>query len=235
MFDYQQIKELINPDAAVEQCGYFNLDGQAIALPNLSPTPERSFIADVPPGEAIAVWHTHLEQYGAELSFADINNSNHLRLPYLLYHPDRDMWDYYEPDGIHPFPMQNPTIPENIEHWLGWRWVYGRSDCYSLMRNWFRFHRNIELPMIDRSECGEWEQPGWNRFEEGLIAAGFQRSHDSLKYSDVVMMRFKGCAAHHCAIFLSGDRILHTIAPPRVSEIANIRTFKDYVVGYWRI
>jgi hypothetical protein len=176
-------------------------------------------------GTVAAFYHVHYkESHYGEFSYPDINNSQKAHLPYILYHAEYKTWDYYEPDGLHPFPLKQPSYtPDQIEFYLRWRWVWARSDCYTLLRSYYKGMLGIDLPQIERSEDEkEYRQEGWDRYREGLLANDFVAlDRDSpIQLHDVILMRADGENYHHVGIITDPDKqyMVHHLCYPRLSE-----------------
>ena len=176
-------------------------------------------------GKVAAFYHIHYrEDQPGELTYRDINNSQKSRLPFILYHSEYKTWDYYEPDGLHPFPMKQPSYtPDQVEFYLRWRWVWARSDCYTLMRSYFKGMVGIDLPQIERSEDEkEYKNPGWDRYREGLIANDFVAldKDTPIQLHDVILMRVDGENYHHTGIITDPvqHHMIHHLCYPRLSE-----------------
>jgi proteasome lid subunit RPN8/RPN11 len=226
----------ICPDSEV--CGFLikRADGEieCIESDNTALNPKTGFKIDRQlfdkegeSGQVLALYHSHwADWHSAELSVEDIRQSKKLGIPYLLYHPIEKIWDYYDPNSLDPFPLVESiceSSPTSIDFYLGWRWVWARADCYTLMRHYYRGLLNIDLPDFDRAPTPEEQLTGtWDRFAEAMPAIGFVPvdSGEPLRDHDLLLMRMNGEVTHHCGIITNAEKpeFIHHLAYPRVSD-----------------
>lgn len=213
-----------------EICGVILSSGEVLPMNNASPTPSDNFIIessefDLIADSAVAIYHSHcLESQPAILSREDIANSKALKLPYILYHTVFGQWDYYDPSDIYPYPLTpNPWTPKEVPFYLGWRFQYNRSDCYTLTRSYYKGMLGIDLPDFPRGEIQETTSPDWDMFAANFEKAGFRKlgKDEPLQANDVILMCISGTQTHHSAILLdpSNGKALHNLGEGRLSEI----------------
>ncbi|MBN3993817.1 MAG: hypothetical protein HWQ36_25880 [Nostoc sp. NMS2] len=172
-----------------------------------------------------AIYHSHcLDSQPAILSPTDISNSKASKLPYLLYHTAFGQWDYYDPGDIYPYSLtSNPHSSKSLEYYLGWRFEYNRSDCYTLFRSYYKGMLDIELPDFPRGDIEETTSPDWDMFKSNFEKVGFRQleASEPLQANDVILMCIAGDRTHHAAILLdpSTGKALHNLGEGRLSEI----------------
>lgn len=226
----------------IEVCGIVLANDEVVRSTNIANDPSNHFILDDRTTELLyrtevkAVYHSHcLEQQPRLMEFSglddvgrwvsgDVALSQRSGLPYLMYHTLERSWDYYDPQGLHPYPLQQSCFDAMaIEFYLGWRWSWGRSDCYSLMRSYYRGKLGIELPLIERSpDPRECQQVGWDRFRQGLVENGFVRLdvRSRLQNNDVILMKAEGQVNwHHVGMVCDAVKsyVVHAPPAPRLS------------------
>jgi proteasome lid subunit RPN8/RPN11 len=180
-------------------------------------------------GKIQMVYHTHWnDSQPGYLSPPDICNAKSNKLAYCLYHSEFDCWDLFDPNNIiNPFPcFDNFNIysPKEIDYYLKWPFVYNRSDCFSLLRAYYKGMLDIALPDIPRGfSLEETISPSWNLLNENFPKAGFRKLEDDelLKNNDVVGMTLNGVQPHHVAIIIDTAKKtgLHNLGGDRVSEL----------------
>jgi cell wall-associated NlpC family hydrolase len=92
---------------------------------------------------------------------------------------------------------------------LGRQWVWGITDCWSLVRDYYKQERGIELKDYERTITPE-EFMKDPLFESYAWRTGFRelRPDEKLQTGDVLLMSILDSTLNHVAIFL-GDEVLH--------------------------
>ena len=226
---------IATPD--VEICGVILSNGEIVQMNNVAPEPQHNFIIEQSEFElvadsAVATYHSHcLDSQPAVLSPNDIANSKALKLPYVLYHTLFEQWDCYNPNDIYPYPLiSNPWLPKELAYYLGWKFDYNRSDCYTLVRSYYKGMLNVNLPDFPRNAITETTSPDWDMFADSFEKAGFRKleTDEPLQANDIILMCISGTQTHHSAILLDpkNGKALHNLGEGRMSE------FFMYG-GYW--
>ena len=184
-----------------------NIKGKEKYFPcrNLSMNNNQCFILDPEDyvkadnlGEIIAIVHSH-PITPPEPSEADRVSCEHSNLKWYIVNPKTEKWGYCEPCGFKP-PLR------------GRQWVWGLQDCYSLVRDWYKQEKNIELR--------DWTRPTTPEefllnpmFEQCAWRTGFRelRSDEKLINGVLLFMSIGSPGLNHVAIFLDGD-VLHHLA-----------------------
>ena len=191
-----------------ESCGLLiEMKGKEKYFPckNLSTYKQQSFIIDPDDfvkaeesGNILAVIHSH-PVTPPIASQADKISCENSELPWHIVNPKTEQWGYYEPSGYKP-PL------------IGRHWVWGVTDCWSLVRDWYKEEKNIILRDWDRPTTPQQflEKP---LFESCAWRTGFRelRADEKLINGDVLLMSILSPTLNHVAIFLDGD-VLHHLA-----------------------
>ena len=149
-------------------------------------------------GEITAIIHSHPATPPTP-SQADLVGCENSNLPWHIVNPKTEQWGYCEPNG-YKAPL------------LGREWVWGVTDCWSLVRDWYREEKQIELKDYQRSMTPE-EFLKNPLFEEYATQTGFKElePNEALQEGDVLLMSILHPTLNHVAIFL-GDMVLHHLA-----------------------
>ena len=124
-------------------------------------------------------------------------------LPWHIVNPKTEQWGYYEPSGYKP-PL------------IGRHWVWGITDCLSLVEDWYSQEKKITFKKATRpltpeefAENPESKEDG--DFNNYLITAGFRllEPKEKLENGDVLAMSILGKGLNHVGIFLDGDVLHH--------------------------
>ena len=172
---------------------------------NLSMTANQCFILDPEDyvkgsnlGEITAIIHSHPTTL-PNPSDADLVSCENSGLPWHIVNPYTETWGYFEPTG-YKAPL------------LGRNWVWGITDCWSLVRDWYKQEKNIDL--VDYQRPIDPEEFLKNPlFEKYANDTGFREldSNESLQKGDVLLMSILHPTLNLVAIFL-GDMVLHHLA-----------------------
>ena len=149
-------------------------------------------------GEITAIIHSHPATPPTP-SQADLVGCENSNLPWHIVNRKTEQWGYCEPNG-YKAPL------------LGREWVWGVTDCWSLVRDWYREEKQIELKDYQRSMTPE-EFLKNPLFEEYATQTGFRElePNEALQEGDVLLMSILHPTLNHVAIFL-GDMVLHHLA-----------------------
>ena len=191
-----------------ESCGLLlEIKGKEKYFPckNLSTYSQQCFIIDPndyvkaeESGNILAVIHSH-PVTPPTASQADKISCENSKLPWHIVNPKTEQWGYYEPSGYKPKLIGRP-------------WVWGITDCWSLVRDWYKEEKNIILRDWDRPTTPQQflEKP---LFESCAWRTGFRelRTDEKLINGDVLLMSILSPSLNHVAIFIDGD-VLHHLA-----------------------
>ncbi|WOD19846.1 C40 family peptidase [Paraburkholderia kirstenboschensis] len=110
-----------------------------------------------------------------------------------------DDWCEFSPDGYVP-PL------------LGREFVHGSVDCYSLIRDWYRLERGVDLPDFERPDAW-WDDGKSNLYLDNFAKAGFTNvgQEAELLAGDVVLMqiRSRNGVPNHAGVYLGDNVLLH--------------------------
>ena len=132
-------------------------------------------------------------------SQADMISCEDTNLPWHIVNPKTEQWGYNEPSGYKP-PL------------IGRHWVWGVTDCWALVRDWYKEKKGIILK--------DWERPitpeefiADPMFERCAWRTGFRqlRPEEKLENGDLLFMSILTSGLNHVAIFIDGD-VLHHLA-----------------------
>ena len=172
---------------------------------NLSTYSQQCFILDPEDyvkadalGEITAIVHSHPVTPPSP-SQADKVSCEQSGLKWHIVNPKTETWGYCEPTGYKP-PL------------IGRQWVWGVTDCWSLVRDYYKEQHNIQLLDYQRPTTPQdfLDNP---LFEQYAERTGFKELNkdEKLQKGDVLLMSILHPTLNHVAIFL-GDEILHHLA-----------------------
>ena len=189
-----------------ESCGLLlHIKGKEKYFPcrNLSMTAFQCFIIDPEDyikadntGDIIAVIHSH-PVTPPVASQSDKVACEQSGLVWHIVNPKTESWGYLEPTG-YKAPI------------LGRQWAWGVTDCYTLVRDWYKEKLNIDL--IDWHRPTTLEEFNKNpMFEKCAEKTGFRelRPDEKLINGDLLFMSIFSNNLNHVAIFVDGDVLHH--------------------------
>ena len=191
-----------------ESCGLLiDVKGKEKYFPckNLSTYSQQCFIIDPEDyakaedsGKILAVIHSH-PVTPPVASQADMISCEESGVIWHIVNPKTEQWGFYKPSGYKP-PL------------IGRHWVWGITDCWSLVRDWYKENLGITLRDWNRPTTPEEfiENP---MFEKCAWRTGFRqlRPEEKLENGDLLFMSIMATGLNHVAIFLDGD-VLHHLA-----------------------
>ena len=134
-----------------------------------------------------------------EPSQADKISCEKSNLPWYIVNPQTGQWEYLEPTG-YKAPL------------LGREWIWGVTDCWSLVVDWYKEEKGIKLKDYERNMTPD-EFLFNPLFESYAWRTGFRelRPDEPCEKGDVLLMSIMHPTLNHVAIFL-GDMVLHHLA-----------------------
>lgn len=182
-----QIIEYAKENPNIEVCGYVSSEKQFVKVPNISPNSATEFVVEnrLIPDDILAFVHSH---------------------PNGPFYPsETDMRQQLATDvtwGIVAFDNNYTDLfwfGENapIEKLVGRGFRHGLTDCYSLIKDFYKVIHEINLPEFPR----EWEW--WNGsaklYEDGFSSAGFREiSKAEILPGDVFLASVRSSTPNPC-------------------------------------
>ena len=200
----RQIISLCEANPVEESCGFIVLGqtgAELVTCTNVAPNPREDFkispseyVAATYRGQLLAVYHSH--PVAAGFSPHDLQYAQEVALPQYLYSIPDKSWSEYIP----------PTYKPPLE---GRRFVFGMADCYSLVRDYFRYNFNVYLNDYDRDESFH-TVPSHDIMDLYVKEGGYKAVNIAqIKKHDVLVFTVANVLPQHFAIFVGNSRILH--------------------------
>lgn len=118
------------------------------------------------------------------------------------------------------------------ENLLGFPWVMNETDCFTLVRNFYKQNFDIDIPDVARPI-------NWNADRLDLISkvyplAGFEKvtdMWDDLRPADILCCAVQSSVPNHLAIYIGNTEILHHRIGVN-STVETLRPFWRMTTGY---
>lgn len=108
-------------------------------------------------------------------------------------------------EGMSQLVWLDDQNPEPLE---GRQFIHGVNDCYSVVRDWFRQERGIDLPNYPRQI--DWWDNGQDLYSENFAKAGFVEIPASqATVGDCALFQVKSPVINHAAVITGPNTILH--------------------------
>lgn len=125
--------------------------------------------------------------------------------------------------------------PNDRVNLVGRPYIWGLYDCLSIVLDYYKFDRNIDLGKFDRPV--DWSKHKSPLYETGLAGKGFYKV-DKPKDGDVILMQLSGSFASHAAIYLEsgkldGEEFSYIVPNCILHHEAGRLSRRDPYGGYW--
>ena len=153
-------------------------------------------------------------------SAAEMRAQVALEVPFGIVpcHAERNMEPFW-------FGDQAPIRPL-----IGRVFRHGVTDCYSLIRDWYRLYRQVVLEEFPRD--WDWWNAGLDLYRDGFGQAGFREIDAAdVREGDVVLFRMRSKVPNHGGVFLDGDRMIHHPAsstPYDIFRLSNVQSIERW-------
>ena len=219
MIPYENIFRYLESIYPNEGCGILiNKRGNYLWQPcdNISSNPLETFkISGVDyikanlKGDIVSVVHSHPNN-NINFSEEDKKASDFLKVPYTVVAlPSLIMDTYYPSEILNPFS--------------GRTYKEGKSDCWSLVQDYYKETYNIKVPICDHiSE--NWKDLGIPFKEEEINDLGFEYT-DKPKKGDLILFNVMSKNPNHFGVYLGGNIFLH--------HADNRLSCREPIAGVW--
>ena len=115
---------------------------------------------------------------------------------------------------------------------------HGVTDCYSIIRDWFRLERSILMPDFPRD--WNWWSEGMDLYRHGFAKAGGRNiDPEEIRPGDVILFRMRSRVPNHAGLVLDHGWLLHHFAafkpyePERISHIQRPMRWHNTLATHW--
>lgn len=143
-------------------------------------------------GDVVGIFHSHPNS-NPEPSQADLVSCERSGLEWHIVSLPSVRWHSFRPSGY-----EAPLIGREFSH--------GVSDCYAIIRDWYKINRGVLLGDYERHD--HWWNRGQNLYLDNYQAEGFIET-DELHEGALLFMQIESPVPNHAAIYLGDNMILH--------------------------
>lgn len=209
------IKSHAKQEAPRECCGFILNEQRIYKAKNISTeigkfsvNPE-DFLSASKLGDILAVYHSHPKEEESRFSEYDKFNSVLHNYIYILYSLRDNSFSRFDPSA------------SNFNEYIGKTFKIGESDCYTLMRDFYKNELGISLNNYHRDT--NWQSYLDKLFDSNFEKEGFIEVSDLRQYDCILTKSRKNINSNHIAIYLGGGLILHQ--PP--NSYSRIEEYTD--------
>lgn len=115
--------------------------------------------------------------------------------------------------------------------------IHGHTDCYGLIRDFYKRELGIALPQFDRD--WEWWNKGEELYMKNVFTTGFEQV-DEPQYGDMFFATIRSKTPNHAGIYLGNEFILHHLTgttaldATRLPRKESINRYLPYINSFWR-
>ncbi len=209
-----EIKKIALEDTSIECCGcVYKVSGKKYVhkCKNFSTNPQSHFIMSPfdylkcsISGKIEYIFHSHNSEKCEFSEFDKVQLYNH-KIRGILYNTKMDTLKIFYPESFN-----NPYIGKAFE--------FNKSDCYTLVREYYKDKFNIHLPDFNRSS--KWSES--ININDEFLKQNLLTENDKLEKGNIIVFQFSK-HPDHFGIYLENNLFLHH---PRnrfsiIDEIAN--------------
>ena len=144
-------------------------------------------------GDIKAIYHSHPSTKPSFSEFDKFNSISH-NLIYVLY----SMKD-------NSFTQFDPSLTE-FNKYIGREFKIGKTDCYSLIKDFYESELNIQLSEYHRDK--DFRSNLEDLFDKHFGKEGFYKADELQKYDCILFGRGKDSLSNHIALYLGGNLML---------------------------
>lgn len=196
-----QIRQHARAEAPKECCGFVLRSGEAYKATNTASEDGRFRISaeDYVSADNLssieAVYHSHLEKDEPTFSEFDKFNSVSHNIIYILF----SMRD-------NSFTQFDPSL-SGFNKYIGRKWKIGKTDCFTLIKDFYKNELNINLSEYHRDE--NYLSYLEELFDKHYEKEGFKKTDGLRKYDCILFRKKEGLPSNHIAVYLGNGLILH--------------------------
>lgn len=144
--------------------------------------------------EVIGIYHSHPSGI-AEPSLADLSACEASGLPWHIVGYQTGDYRAFQPSGFRAPYLKRP-------------YVFGVHDCYGIVRDWYLWEWDIELPDVIRRDLF-WKN-GQDLFMDNFQHCGFQNVGDvPIEVGDLFILQVKSDLPNHMMLYIGDGVVLH--------------------------
>jgi proteasome lid subunit RPN8/RPN11 len=162
--------------------------------PNLFRCSPNDYLTAAEKGRVVSVYHSHTNSNQSFSEFDKFNSLCH-EISFVLHCTDTNSFVQYDP------------AQSDFHKYIGRTFEIGKTDCYALVRDFYREELGITLRDYERKE--DWKSNLDKLFDPNFKREGFSEV-DALEKYDCILFGFrKNTFSAHIAVYLGNGLMLH--------------------------
>jgi proteasome lid subunit RPN8/RPN11 len=216
-----------------ESCGLILTSGEYVPLPNAADDPLESFFiagARIVPylGNIAAIVHSHPDGPDCP-SESDMQQQLAWNLPFGIVSTDGVgcLPPFFWGEGI-PIP---PLIGRGFRH--------GVTDCYALVRDYFRVNLGVKLSEYPR-QWEWWKHEDARLYEKYFAQEGFYKIEErEVREHDCFLAQIRSDTPNHAGVYVGKNMILHHLTSRSSANLSDVSrrepigSWHKFICGFW--
>lgn len=161
----------------------------------------------------IAIFHSHPTSSEKPSAF-DLNSSEELCLPFLIYSLKTKKFFLHFPDSYEPMDIVGRIYIKDIH------------ECTCLVKDYYKKELNIDISSWIKNYCIPEEPKKANKLLYNVFKKNLVEPEDQLKKHDIIVFKFSKDRMMHAGIYLGNEEFMHQ----RANQLSSV----DFLDNRWK-
>lgn len=161
----------------------------------------------------LAIFHSHPTSSEKPSTF-DLNNSEELCLPFLIYSLKTDKFFLHFPNSYEAMDIRGRIYIKDIH------------ECTCLVKDYYKKELNIDISSWIKNYCIPEEPKKANKLLYKVFKKNLVEPEDELKKHDIIVFKFSKDRMMHAGIYLGNEEFIHQ----RANQLSSV----DFLDNRWK-